>query len=283
MNKINEFKEIRMSKKGMAITAALITAALLLTGTFAWQQMVSKTNEFIGSNETPTLHDDFDPSANLKDIYVENTAKRALFIRVKLEEAMNLTDNTWRPAANGYLAHTFETAVGDCEHENAEGERFHNYFTWTMGGQKWFMPSATPGGISQDTNSYDGTTPGARQTPPVAFLKMADYILLGDPDRDAFNGWVYDTDGYAYWSQPLLEDEVTGLLLHGVATDNVLKDTNYYYAINVVLQSVDKADLPMWRTGAASVDGSGTVYDKATNDAQNFLTWLEARLAILQP
>jgi hypothetical protein len=68
-----------------------------------------------------------------------------------------------------------------------------------------------------------------------------------------------------------------------VETDGVLANADYYYAINVTLQSIDEADLPMWQTGAASVDGSGTVYEQATNDAQDLLAWLAARLAVLQP
>jgi hypothetical protein len=283
MNKIREFKEMRMGKKGMAITAALITAALLLTGTFAWQQMVSRTNEFIGSNDTPTLHDDFDPAAGVKDVYVENRTARPFFVRVQLAEAMDLTSSTWRPSPADYEAHTHEAAAEDCEHDNAAGKKFHDYFTWTMGGQKYYMPAPVGSGVVDNPTAFDGSENGVRQTPLAEIVTIAEYLAKTDPEKDDFKGWIFDTDGYAYWSQPLLKDDVTGLLLHGVATDAGLKNTDYYYAIDVRVQVVDRLDLPMWQTGAESVDGSHTTYDEATAEGKQLLNWLDKRLDVLLP
>jgi hypothetical protein len=271
------------NRKAAAFAAVISAAALFVTGTFAWQQMVSKTNEFTGTKEIPTLHDDFDPAAGLKDVYVENRADRPFFVRVQLAEAMSLTSNTWRPTASDYEAHTYETAAEDCEHDNAAGDEFHDYFTWTMGGQKWYMPApAGSGNVIQDSTDYTGVA-GAKQTPLAEIVKIADYLLKSGADKDAFTGWIFDTDGYAYWSQPLLKTQVTGLLLHGVATDAALANTDYYYAIDVRVQVVDRLDLPMWLTGAESVDGSHATYDVATADGKTLINWLDARLTALTP
>lgn len=49
--------------------------------------------------------------------------------------------------------------------------------------------------------------------------------------------WVWDTDGWAYWAQPILPGEATGLLLDGIDLKSVLSDS-WYYSINVVGQFV---------------------------------------------
>jgi hypothetical protein len=268
--------------KAAAGAAAVVTAvALFVTGTLAWQHMASRTNEFIGTREIPPLHDDFDPGVGMKDVYVENKAERPLFVRIELAEAMNLTSNTWRPDPDDYVGHTYETTAEDCEHLNGAGAAFHDYFTWTMGGQKWYMPATDGSTVVDDTTVYDGTESGVKQTPNAVIIKIADYLALTADEKDAFLGWIYDTDAYAYWSQPLLKEEVTGLLLHGVATDASIKNTDYYYVIDVRLQAVDTGDLPMWKTGAESIDGSGTTYETATAEGLLLIDWLENRLAAL--
>ena len=87
----------------------------------------------------------------------------------------------------------------------------------------------------------------------------------------SFIGWIYDTDGYAYWSQPLGKGDVTGLLLDNVNISNSLTDTEYYYAIDVTVEAVDIKDIPMWTQGVVSVDGSGTKYTEATVDGKKVI------------
>ena len=61
--------------------------------------------------------------------------------------------------------------------------------------------------------------------------------------------WVYDTDGWVYWSQPIAPDTATGLLLDGIELNQVMDDT-WYYAINVVAQFVTADDV-------GKADGTG--------------------------
>lgn len=54
--------------------------------------------------------------------------------------------------------------------------------------------------------------------------------------------WVYDTDGWAYWAQPLNENEATGLLLDKVSVISEPSDDSFF-AIDVVCQMTSLGDL----------------------------------------
>ena len=74
------------------ITAVILSAALAVTGTYAWQSISQKAlNEAAGKAMNPggRLHDDFNGSN--KDVYVENFTKAGengepLYVRVRLDE-----------------------------------------------------------------------------------------------------------------------------------------------------------------------------------------------------
>ncbi|MDR0325183.1 MAG: hypothetical protein LBI19_03695 [Oscillospiraceae bacterium] len=265
-----------MKRKLMAVTALLAGLAIIITGTFAWQQIAEETNEYIGRAGDPpkvTIREDFDPKANMKDVFVENTGSLTMYVRVKLDEAMNLTNNQWRPAkgSSDWVTHTYGTAAINCGHGNSAGKLFHDYFTWTMGGWKYYMPSTGSKSVINDTNKYDGTEPGIKKTPDAQIVTAAQFLAMTSDAQKAFLGWIFSTDGYAYWSQPLKAGEATGLLLHGVKTADILKDTEYYYAINVIVEAVDKADIPMWTDGEESKDGSGMKHPEATTDGKEVI------------
>jgi hypothetical protein len=274
--------KLKRSKPICAALAAVCCAALLLTGTFAWQRVISKTNEFIGDTGG-TVHDDFDPETGMKDVYVENTSSRTLFVRVKLAEAMSLSDSGWRPASSDWQAHTYDPAAEDCGHANAAGDKLHDYFRWTMGGQKYYKPATGSEPVVQDKTQYAQGDSGVKLTPDAQIVSASQYGGLGDGEKAAFTGWVVDAgaDGYAYWSQPLGSGGVTGLLLNGVASDHKLDDCNYYYAIDVIAEIVDPADLPMWESGAPpSVPGRDKL-PEASAEAKAVLGYL--RSAAAQP
>jgi len=267
-----------MTIKLKSIIAAATAFALLATGTFAFNQTVVATNEFLGQKDGVTLHDDFDPGANQKDVYVENQGSMPMYVRIKLDEAMSLVSHKWRPGASDWVTHTLGTQDADghwnCGHSNDAEKAFHDYFFWSMGGSKWYMPTDGKKPLIHDTKEYDSTTPGAKQTPFAEIISAAAYIaaVADDPDfAKTFMGWIYDTDGYAYWSQPLLSGEATGLILSGVETAQILMHEEYYYAINVILEAVDIKDIPMWRDGEESEDGSGKTYLEATDDGKTVI------------
>jgi len=261
-----------MTRKFKMIAALITAVAIATTGTFAWQRAFEKRNEFKGHKKDVTVHDDFDPDAGLKDVYVENRGNTKVFVRIKLDETMSLTSDAWRPGVNDWVTHTYGATAEDCSHTNkADNKYFHNYFKWTMGGWKYYMPSSGSQGIAQDKNKYDGTEPGVRRTPDAQIITSAQFLGMSGPEQKAFIGWIYSTDGYAYWSQPLEKGEATGLLLHGVESLPILKELDYYYAINVIVEVVDRSDLPMWTQGAPSTDGSGATHQEAGPDGKEVI------------
>jgi len=267
-----------MSKKIKTLAAIVTALAILVTGTFAYQKILIKTNEFIGSPEDVTLHDDFDPDTGGKDVYVENTGTKPLLIKVKLDEAMSLVDNTWRPTVKEWIRHKCgvgETFYSDCDNENAANKKFHDYFTWEMGGSKWYMPAAGSSKVVQDTTVYDENSGGAKLTPEGVFMTITEYNALSDDEKKAYIGWVMDcADGYFYWSQLLEKDEVTGLLLTQVNISDELNNKEYYYAINVTVVAIDTDDADMWLLGSASKDKSGTTHDISSTEGKKLVEQL---------
>ena len=181
-----------------------------------------------------------------------------------------------------------------------KNETFHKYWSWTMGGETTYMPTfnldnesltadingTMAGGDSGEaygdfvdytleenasktaTASYsneDGGVTTVEETHTVQktlnaqVITMAEYNSLSDPL--AFEGWVYDSDGWAYWSQPIAPGTATGLLLDKLdyatktsATGkdvSVLPQQDSYYAINAVAQFVTYENI-----GSAE-DGNG--------------------------
>lgn len=267
-------------KGKLKVLITLICAfALIATGTFAWEQIITARNEFIG-DKTPeddvTLHDDFEPGTNKKDVYVENTGDVTLYVRIKLDEAMSLTNNKWRPGTGDWTTHKYGETAEDCGFESHEAKKFHDNFEWTMGGWKYYMSTDDSRSLVQDINEYTEAqyldpNSGVKMTPDAQIITAEDFLAMTEEEQKAFIGWIYDTDGYAYWSQPLKSGEATGLLLHGVRTKESLKGKEYYYVINVILEVVDIDDIPMWTEGAQPNEDGGTKHPEATEDGKEVI------------
>ena len=262
-----------------AILAMVCVVALIASGSYAWEQILAHTNEFIGErtpDDDVVLHDDFEPGVNKKDVYVENTGNVTLFVRIKLDEAMSLVSNKWRPKADSsdWVTHKYDTvneSAIDCGNSNAASELFHDYFTWTMGGWKYYKSTNESRTVVQDINEYNGTEDGVKKTPDATIIYYDEFLNMEPAAQKAFIGWIFTSDGYAYWSQPLKEGQATGLLLHGVTTSSSLKDKDYYYAININLEAVDIKDIPMWTDGAEPQNEGGAQHPEASEDGKDVI------------
>ena len=302
-------KKRSLQKKLAGVVGIITIIAIAMTGTFAWYQATNKVNEFIGTAQREViLHDDFDPLTGQKEIFAENAGDGVMFIRIKFDEYMDLTsdlngdrDNKWQthkpqPSAAGVVNYS------DCGGINDDCELFHDHFEWKFGawtegteshtGRKWYLPlSSTPGEVDTDLGDYTPTTGEAwldltpaqqatvTQTPAFQIYPMSNYMGAGDATRKAYVGWIYDpADGYFYWSQPLYAGEATALLLTKVFTNiDPALITEYYYALNVIIEAVDLRDYDMWMTpGASAKDGSGKTFTEASANAKVLLTNLEA-------
>jgi hypothetical protein len=146
---------------GATIVAVALTATTLLAGTFAWNAIQQNAlNEARGTEVNPggRLHDDF--NGQNKDIYVENYGSSPIYVKVQLSEYMETGSGaglksgdtgysakqatSFAPGANindtaTWTVHIPGASVADCG--NAADGKFHDYWTWTMGGQKAYMPT----------------------------------------------------------------------------------------------------------------------------------------------
>ncbi len=342
---------MKARNKRQAIIAVALAVVIGLSGTFAWQSISQQAlNEAKGiSNPGGRLHDDYSGPDGNKDVYVENFGDQDIFARVRLFEYMEIgkgagtkgtqnDDDTWTASADNkatslvvganiddvstwtlHLPGNDDGSIstgdypGNTQFTDAS-QTFHNYFTWTMGGegdnngQTVYLPtfnknkdSLAPdingtlkgnekgaygdyvdyktaygvdyeiagtayydyddntvdegdsagkgdGGV-QDTNyTAVSETHKTANTLTASVITMATYNDYPDTSaeegvttKENFIGWVYDTDGWAYWSQPIKPGTATGLLLDKVSTKD--KADEWYYGINVEAQFITANDL----------------------------------------
>lgn len=91
----------------------------------------------------------------------------------------------------------------------------------------------------------ENMTHAARLTERGALRSMADWLALTAEGYDAEQHggyWVYDTDGWCYWSAPILPDTATGLLLDEIRLCTVMDDS-WHYTIEVTAQFVTADDI----------------------------------------
>lgn len=107
--------------------------------------------------------------------------------------------------------------------------------------------SALIGGTA-DATAYEAAVKLLQETHEAApvgstngLISMSDWLDLYNNDENTADYWVYDTDGWVYWSAPIPAGEATGLLLDGITLKQVMDDT-WYYAIEAVGQFVTADD-----------------------------------------
>ena len=106
-------------------------------------------------------------------------------------------------------------------------------------------------------------------------ISMEDWLALLEESEDGYDAnvhggwWVYDTDGWVYWSAFIGAGNTTGLLLDSIEMTEVMDD-GWYYALNVVAQFITATDM-------GQKNGTG-FYDAAAGAAptENALKLLEA-------
>lgn len=113
----------------------------------------------------------------------------------------------------------------------------------------------------------------ARATLTAKLISMAEFLSLVEKDQgyDAAkhgNYWVYDEDGWVYWSAPIEKDTATGLLLDEINLTGVMDDS-WYYAIEVEGQFVTAND-----TGEADDTGFYVPGTEPTDNAEKLLAYI---------
>lgn len=101
--------------------------------------------------------------------------------------------------------------------------------------------------------TVDATHNAERVGDTNGLISMSEWLDLLNNDEDTADYWVYDTDGWIYWSSPIEAKSTTGLLLDSIELEQVMDDT-WYYAIEAVGQFITAND-------AGKGDGTG-FYDE---------------------
>lgn len=184
------------------ITAVTATAAILLSGTFAWQSISQQAKNEVMSVVNPggRLHDDFD--GRNKDVYVENFTDPnnggvPIYARVRLDEYMELGPDAGRnqDAADRKAdslvdgADIRDVTTWTTHIPGAGDDPFHTYWKWTTGGSTIFMPTFNKNkdSLKADINgTYEGTTAGDA-------VHFDDYQTYTDGEQKTADS-VYDAD-----------------------------------------------------------------------------------------
>ena len=259
----------------VAAIAAILAAGALIGGAFAWTDFTqSRTNKFHGTNDADvTLHDEFD--GENKDVFVENSGTNTIYVRVRLDEFMKVSDRQFDPNADirdkkTWTTHTYDGAdITDCDHA-ADG-KFHDFYDWKMTGESRKYNLGTPGMV-YGTLGSDGKvdlTSGPNTTAATAApITLSKYVDIKDKfdnsqpmtadetaiwDAVTTSGcWILDDSetavnggGWAYWSMPLLPDTATNMLLDEVKLKGDAED-DWIYRIDVKLQAVTLGDVMKW-------------------------------------
>lgn len=223
------------NKKRTAVVASAVAAALLLSGTFAWNMATDQTklNELPKDdpgNYAVKLNEDFDkanPWAN-KDVWATNEGDNTVIVRMRLEE---FYDISYRK---------------DATYNNKEG-----YTTDNNTGKAIFNPTdSTLTGTDADSSTELDKAITLHFGPNV--MTMDAWNNAGNPYADATGKgyWVIDKDGWCYYTKALAATESTEWLLDDVDLDaEKLKKTykppyelDYYINVRLQAMSADLAD-----------------------------------------
>lgn len=179
----------KQKKRASAATAAALAAAILVSGTFAWQSISqTATNKAAGvANPGGRLHDYF--NGENKDVFVENFTDPDengvdIFARIRLDEYMEIGPGagTTDPDKNVTVIGKEDADISDPEtwithlpghlpggEPGNTHTPMHEYWEWEMGGKTVYMPTfnmdqdsleADINGTFEGPDGTDGTTPG---------------------------------------------------------------------------------------------------------------------------
>lgn len=107
-------------------------------------------------------------------------------------------------------------------------------------------------------------------------ISMAEWMSRDYADQIG-RYWVYDTDGWAYWAQPISGDSATGPLIQGVE-QFMEPPGDWYYSVNVTAQMASVSD---WGEEETAFDvASGMYLDGITDDAVQLLKTISRLLQV---
>lgn len=205
------FKRKKQLNKPLALVLVSVMLVSTMLGTaFGWRDFTQNiTNRFRGSGDADaTLHDEFD-GVN-KHVFVENSGMSTIYVRVRLDEYMQVAEKVFSSTADAknkttWSVHTYDNPkhssdrdklMIDCGH--ADVDQFHRYYTWKMSGQEREYTPGVPGMVytllGEDIEGkpivesldpeYSSTHITSETNPPIL---MSEFLALG-VDFESFDG-----------------------------------------------------------------------------------------------
>ena len=205
------------NKKFIGAISGVLAGVMLLSGVLAYQGGAFEINNFFGSKATPPEPDPerkpeitelFTPSAGVKQVSVTNKGDVAVYASLNLSEYLKTGDDAPRTKEDGEALAALE-------------------------GWELHLPT-------DPASELDARITWAFNNDKIVFAEDFNEVTHAD------GVWIYDTNGYAYWSKPIQPGEQTPLFLTEADTRALDGVVDYYYAINVGLEYIDHADLMMW-------------------------------------
>ncbi len=189
---MNENAKSSKSKKVLSATVAVaMIAVMLLSGTLAYFYSAKATNTLEDGVKEAFAHDDLvkvDSTTWDKDVYVENTGTKDLYVRVKLQERLTkdgeaVTTDTVTHIPQAASAADFKPGVGTAEMDVTDTDdttnNIHDYFEWQMGGQGKTYLSATS--AQYEVNTTPTTGAGTNASPKLEIVNGVAYDRSGSP------------------------------------------------------------------------------------------------------
>ena len=190
-----------------AAVSTVLSGALLLGGTMAWQSISQEATNIVASIVNPggRLHDDFNGSN--KDVYVENFADEELYARILIKEYLEVGIDAGRLNAEGRNVEVITKDVNGnpSDYENMDTWPIHRYsaedstsayWTWELGGMTDYMPTFN---MNKDSVKADinGTIEGENGLPYDDYIDWtAGDIATGtevmDADTNSYDEYAYN-------------------------------------------------------------------------------------------
>ena len=201
-------QEGKKRKRFFTATALVTAAAVVLTGTYAWQSISQTALNEVAQLMNPggRLHDDF--NGKTKSVYVENFTDSQnggvpIFARIRLDEYMEIGSEAGKnkdavhrdakPLISTASIHdysTWKTYVPDDGTDT--GDVFQSYWQWKMGGRTVYMPTFNKNkdSLLADVN---GTYAGIDGNPDTDDDRYLDYVAYTAGATKTGNE-IYDAD-----------------------------------------------------------------------------------------
>ena len=191
MRSLHSSRKVRKNKNSLLLVlSAFAVAAVMIGSAFSWNDFgQSRTNRFRGTVEADvTLHDEYNEETGDKDVFVENSGQSSLYVRVRLDEYMEIDGKSFVNTANvrqksTWTPHTYDSAtIENCKQNSISDHLFHDYYAWEMSGAQRNFAEGTPGLVYSKldvTGKVDINPAGGKPTAAASSsIIMSKYLKL---------------------------------------------------------------------------------------------------------